>query len=564
LEGKRALFPRFFFVSDPVLLEILGQGSEPVSINAHVRSIFDNIAELQFSAGVRAGLFRIISMSSNEGEVVSMAKPVEIFGNIEEWLTRVQTEMFRTVKLLLHAGIFEFTSFHEEFSVSKSVEVVEVFSEFVLERPAQALKCAIQTIWVLIAEGGLEEARQDKSAMPFAQRHINRILRELVMLTTKALTSLQRTKLETVITLQVHQKDVFDYLVQKHVKSVTDFEWLKQTRMYLKAEESQVLVQITDVEFEYAHEYLGALESLVITPLTDRCYITLAQALGLVLGGAPAGPAGTGKTETVKDLGHCLGKFVVVFNCSDQMDFRGMGKIFKGLAQSGAWGCFDEFNRIELNVLSVVAQQVQCTLTAIRENRKNFVFTDGHAITLDGRTGFFITMNPGYAGRTELPENLKGLFRSVAMMVPDREIIMRVKLASSGFQENQQLAHKFFVLYELCEAQLSKQRHYDFGLRNILSVLRSLGPSRRASETESEMIVFLRVVRDMNLSKLTAEDEPLFLSFMSDLFCALTQSSATGLSNRLPTSNGLVPFLAACCRCLQATRVCRWRICDCQ
>ncbi len=389
-------------------------------------------------------------------------------------------------------------------------------------------------LWTADVQLALEKCQSKKNAMKECNTKQVKILQEMSSWCLQDLgTKTNRTKVESLVTIHVHQRDVINDLVtlyrQKRISDANDFEWLKQARFYWQPtagddvdNDGVCVVSITDVDFSYQYEYLGSKERLVITPLTDRCYITLAQALGMYFGGAPAGPAGTGKTETVKDLGRTLGLYVVVTNCTDQQKYTDCAKIFKGLCQGGLWGCFDEFSRILLPVLSVVAQQVLAIQNAKKAGVEHFYFPgDSQQILLKPVCRFFITMNPGYAGCQELPENLKSLFRGVAMMVPDFQIIMKVRLCSVGYTDFELLAQKFFVLYSTCKEQLSAQKHYDWGLRNILSVLRTAGETKRENVDKPESFLLYRTLRDMNLSKLVAQDVPLFLSLLADLFPAV-------------------------------------------
>jgi dynein heavy chain len=194
-----------------------------------------------------------------------------------------------------------------------------------------------------------------------------------------------------------------------------------------------------------------------------------------------------------------------------------MAGIFQGLSASGSWGCFDELNILKPEVLSVCATQFKSVLDAIKAGKSRFVL-QGEEIALDPTCGAFITMNPGYIGRAELPQDLKALFRPITVVVPDLAMICENMLMAEGFISAEVLSKKFVTLYLLCKDLLSKQPHYDWGMRAIKSVLVVAGNMKRAEKVYGEDAVLMRALRDFNLPKFVADDLPIFYGLLGDLF----------------------------------------------
>ncbi|GFO07644.1 dynein heavy chain 10, axonemal [Plakobranchus ocellatus] len=567
LDSKRNAFPRFFFLSDDELLSILGS-SDPECVQEHIIKMYDNIALLGFQKNPSNPKDMLVySMISSEKEVMDFRGAVHTSDRVESWMLEVLAEMRRTNRLITKEAIFYYCykktryfccyrwllyiwadnvkRFEIRIRIPRSAGIAMWEQEAPGRHPASGLKMNIKADWMLDYQGMVCLAASQvwwtwetedvfrklkvgvKTALKDYAKKMHMQIDQLVVKVRSDILKNDRKKYNTALIIDVHARDIIDSFVRDSIMDEKEFEWESQLRFYWVRDYDELYIRQCTGSFLYGYEYMGLNGRLVITPLTDRIYLTLTQALSMNLGGAPAGPAGTGKTETTKDLAKALGLLCVVTNCGEGMDHKAFGKILSGLCQCGAWGCMDEFNRIDISVLSVISTQLQHIRQALVLKLTHFQF-EGVEIPIDSRVGVFITMNPGYAGRTELPESVKALFRPVVVIVPDLQQICEIMLFSEGFLKAKVLAKKMTVLYKLAREQLSKQFHYDFGLRALKSVLVMAGELKRGAGDLDEMdesmfqdVVLMRALRDMNLPKFVFEDVPLFLGLISDLFPGL-------------------------------------------
>ncbi|KAI1853296.1 hypothetical protein JX266_002002 [Neoarthrinium moseri] len=499
LEKERASFPRFYFVGNEDLLEMIGNSNDTMRITKHFKKMFAGINSLIMDDnGIISGF------TSKEGEVVTLKKEISLVKvpRINDWLSLLETGMKATLAELLAEAVEAFTPIFNAEKIDQAS-----LNSYIEQYPSQVMVLATQVVWTTAVEKSLNEGGKNLQSVYDQEVQLLELLAETVL---GDLEVIQRKKCEALITNYVHQRDLIEKLIKANANSPSHYLWLIQMR-YAYVPEGEFIdrlqIKMANATLNYGFEYLG---------LCQR------------LGGSPYGPAGTGKTESVKALGVELGRFTLVFCCDDTFDDGAMGRIFLGICQVGAWGCFDEFNRLEERILSAVSQQIQDIQLGLKHESKIILKKDSGPILVNTNSGIFITMNPGYAGRSNLPDNLKKLFRSVAMSKPDKELIAEVMLYSQGFKQAKQLSKQVVPFFDKCSARLSKQAHYDFGLRALKSVLVSSGGLKRSrlavtggnigAEDVVEPEIIVQSVRETIAPKLIQSDTEILVDVEADCF----------------------------------------------
>ena len=543
LEVKRARFPRFYFLSNDELLLILGSSGTPQATQRYLCKCFNGVGRFDF--GEAAATTPIDGMVSHEGERVAFGPNLKARGSVEEWMAQLVDTMRRVMVKATKAALQE-----DPGAATPALSA----------HPAQCVALAQAAAWASQLEAALRAADAHAALRGAHEAAVSRLARLAADL-RGGLAPLARRLCVGLLTAAVHQRDVAGLLAALPSPGEASFEWVSQVRPAWNRAREEVEIRHMDLVTPYGYEYHGVTQPLVVTPLTERCWLTLTAALHARAGALCSGPAGTGKTETVKGLCVALGAHYIVFSASPQVDHKVTARLLTGLCQCGAWCILDDVDRVAPDVLSIFAQQMATIAHARRAAPGGAALVD-----LDGkeiRAGDFhvvATINPGYPGRSPAVGSLAHGFRPVAMAEPHLERIAEVTLLARGFAAAPALARRAVALYALGRQRLAHLRSCDFGLRALKDVLLATSALRDAAaaagawpaegEAAREEALLLRAIYEANGPQLPGPDREAFDGLVADAFgrapgppprSPRAEASSLGLG-KLPTA---APALSA-------------------
>ena len=307
LESKRRIFPRFYFLATNYLLDILSNGNRPWIVAGHINNILQGVKALTLKGSGQDSLEEFVA---NEGEILDtkLTGPLKLKGKVEYYLGDIINKLREEMLAKVAAAIKDYNT-----TGLKSAGASRLRSEWLADHLGQLDIVVTQFAWTRDVELAFDAMGSGNAngMREYSEKQVE-MMNDLIMLVQdRGLEKNHRRKAMNIITMETHSRDIVLSMIEDGFDKKDCFKWVGQlkTRFEMRpaspgndGKSEDIWADICDATFQYSFEYLGNPGRLLITPLTDRIYITATQASHLNLGCAPAGPAGTGKTETTKDL----------------------------------------------------------------------------------------------------------------------------------------------------------------------------------------------------------------------------------------------------------------------
>lgn len=471
LDAKRKEFSRLYFMSDRDLMDMMSKTANELHLlSGYVNKCFTGISRIVLNAGQDA----IEAICNECGEQVFLAKHVMLAGlPVEIWMADLEKEMRSTLALITKQAVASVTDIKVDrrlfdWPVESTIVAHEVFFTAVTERA--------------IGSGKVEVLR---AAHDGVAQKINLFSRELrVLLGTDNLTASQRITRTTQLLLLLKFRDNLSELICNSVTRLDDFVWTQNLRYYYKGSD-ECVTKCAMYSHPYGFEYLGGKARLVMTDATKRAVGTMLGALHYNLGSAVIGQPGCGKSQTSADVAAALGRPFISFNCEEAFAPDMLTNFLRGVAATaGAWICLDNFNMLSYATMSAVAQQVLNIQRAASAGKKT-VLIDEVAVPLRGSSSITVSLDSHSWADGSVQDNVKAMFRPVAILLPSYRSVCEARLVSAGFHCAADLATKLDCCFHMLSHHLSKQSQYNFGVWSVMAVLKQAVMLRNAVLTRN-------------------------------------------------------------------------------
>ncbi|KAI9204192.1 dynein heavy chain and region D6 of dynein motor-domain-containing protein [Polychytrium aggregatum] len=544
LDIKRKSCPRFYFLSDLELMEVLRCNS-PEHIGSHITSVFSNVAAVVFKSAdqketggldpaeerksVLSHWTETTYMSKSTNDTSSEAgddKRATVLGveSHEGLLLGFQFEVPRSIALEDFICILEreiqsriWTSIKELLGENEDEPLTRLYHL----HPIQSILAVLMVRWTRNISSVITKSIE--SGLSNYRKKLQKDLEVLVQATRTRKPMSSRVTLEILVTMVGYLIDSIDGVIAANVTSTTQYEWTSKLRYHVDHDETRLLVRMMGTQIYYGLEYVGGHPRIIMTPTAVRCFRNLVQMIGLSASPLLLGRSGVGKTELIMELASFVGLRCATLSYAPMLTECDILRHFYGMLATNCWMCVENLESYQceqLSIFSQIAGSFQKSLQAAIKSKQTSIMFGDSAFPYNSTPCFFSTMTTtNLKNWTLVSPDVKALFRPIALTQPHTHVIVEGVLNARGFRMARQIGKKMAYFQSVSRIICGSRIEMELQLRRIKVILdAATGYYEETRTATNELKVIVRALHHYYLGQFDVPDRNVLLEIINDLF----------------------------------------------